>query len=168
MARTEPCPCASGRPYEACCEPFHKGAREAPEPQLLMRSRYSAFSLGLAEYLYRTLDEAHEDRARSYEEVIVELRKASRTYRYPGVTILATEEADRDGVARVLFFARVYEKGQDRSFLERSSFLFDGRGWRYLEGEGLTAAKLPKGTDPAKLTLEGFTSALRAAAQRKK
>jgi SEC-C motif domain protein len=48
-----PCPCGSGLAYEACCEPFHLGAA-APTAEALMRSRYSAFALGLAPYLLRT------------------------------------------------------------------------------------------------------------------
>ena len=44
------CPCGSGDPYSGCCEPLHLGA-PAPSPEALMRSRYSAFALGLADYL---------------------------------------------------------------------------------------------------------------------
>ena len=47
------CPCGSRRVYEECCEPFHLGAA-APTAEALMRSRYSAFALGLAPYLLRT------------------------------------------------------------------------------------------------------------------
>jgi uncharacterized protein YchJ len=34
----------------------------------------------------------------------------------------------------VLFRASVFEKGQDRSFTERSLFARDGAAWRYLSG----------------------------------
>ena len=43
------CPCDSGRPYAACCAPWHAGLNvgmHAPSPEALMRSRYSAFVLG--------------------------------------------------------------------------------------------------------------------------
>jgi len=55
------CPCWSGRTYDACCAPYHRGEREAPDPVSLMRSRYAAFALGEAEYLVRTLAEGHPD-----------------------------------------------------------------------------------------------------------
>jgi SEC-C motif-containing protein len=47
--------CACGRPasYAACCGRFHAGA-DAPTAEALMRSRYSAFAVGDAEYLART------------------------------------------------------------------------------------------------------------------
>jgi len=40
------CPCGSGTAYAACCEPMHQGA-PALTAEALMRSRYSAFVLGL-------------------------------------------------------------------------------------------------------------------------
>jgi len=47
------CPCGSGLPYDGCCGPLHAGA-PAPSPEALMRSRYSAFARGLADYLLAT------------------------------------------------------------------------------------------------------------------
>ncbi|WP_275423743.1 YchJ family protein, partial [Virgisporangium ochraceum] len=46
------CPCGGG-PYAACCGPAHGGA-PAATAEALMRSRYSAFALGDADYLLRT------------------------------------------------------------------------------------------------------------------
>lgn len=47
------CPCESGKPYKACCEPLHAGT-PAPNAEALMRSRYTAFVLGLEDYLLKT------------------------------------------------------------------------------------------------------------------
>jgi SEC-C motif domain protein len=47
------CPCLSGNPYGECCGPLHAGAT-APTAERLMRSRFSAFALGLPEYLLTT------------------------------------------------------------------------------------------------------------------
>lgn len=44
------CPCGTGVPYQQCCQPLHKGAA-ALSPERLMRSRYSAYALGLIDYL---------------------------------------------------------------------------------------------------------------------
>ena len=94
-----------------------------------MRSRFAAFARGDAEYLWRTLHPEHEDRARPRDEVLGELREASRAYRYVRLEIL---EAEGD---HVTFRAGVFQKGADRSFVERSRFARDGGGWRYLSGE---------------------------------
>ena len=52
-----PCPCDSGQTYVQCCGPWHQGLGLgvfAPTPEALMRSRYSAFALGLVDYLTAT------------------------------------------------------------------------------------------------------------------
>jgi SEC-C motif-containing protein len=49
-----PCPCGSGAGYNACCGPLHHGERHAVTAEELMRSRYSAYACGDADYLYRT------------------------------------------------------------------------------------------------------------------
>jgi SEC-C motif domain protein len=52
MTRVQ-CPCGLGEPYSECCGRFHAGAA-APSAELLMRSRFSAFAVGDADYLRRT------------------------------------------------------------------------------------------------------------------
>jgi len=50
------CPCGSGALLDACCGRWHAGAQRllAPDATSLMRSRYSAYALGLLEYLQAT------------------------------------------------------------------------------------------------------------------
>jgi SEC-C motif-containing protein len=112
-----------------------------------MRSRFSAFALGDAEYLWRTLDARHEDRAQPKDEVVRGLRDASRRYRYMRLTILEAKDA------RVLFLAGVFEKGRDRSFVELSQFAHDGAGWRYVSGASREAGELG---DVTALTIDTF------------
>lgn len=99
-----------------------------------MRSRYAAFARGEVEYLWRTLDAGHPDRSAPKGNVLRALRAACDTRRYPGLAVLDHAAPGDDGVARVLFHARVFEKGRDTSFVECSEFLHDGLGWRYLSG----------------------------------
>lgn len=47
------CDCQSGLSYAACCQPWHQGAAAA-DAQALMRSRFCAFRLQLADYLLAT------------------------------------------------------------------------------------------------------------------
>ena len=51
------CPCqqqqANARSYQQCCEPFHQGEAPATAEQL-MRSRFSAYVLGLSQYVRDT------------------------------------------------------------------------------------------------------------------
>lgn len=134
MSRAPPCPCASGEPYARCCEPFHRGEREAPTPSALMRSRYAAFAKAHADYLWRTLHPQHPDRDAPEDLARRAIRASAQAHRYPGLTVLDAQPPGDDGLARVLFFARVFQKGRDRSFSECSEFAHDGVGWRYLRG----------------------------------
>jgi len=50
----EACPCQSGLSYEKCCGQYHKSGNHAPTAETLMRSRYTAYVMGNAQYLFRT------------------------------------------------------------------------------------------------------------------
>lgn len=52
-AQTEQCPCGSANTLAQCCGRYHAG-KPAPSAELLMRSRYSAYVLGLIDYLQAT------------------------------------------------------------------------------------------------------------------
>ena len=46
LSGQDPCPCGSGSTYDACCGRLHRGPDLAETPEALMRSRYTAYSLG--------------------------------------------------------------------------------------------------------------------------
>ncbi len=146
------CPCHSGRTYDACCAPYHRGLREPPDPTALMRSRYAAFALGEAEYLLRTLDAAHVDRALPRAELLRSLRGTRERLRYPSLVILDSRRTEGGG--EVLFAAGVVERGKDQSFVELSDFAHDGAGWRYVSGILVPRAEL--GRAPEGLTIDAF------------
>jgi SEC-C motif-containing protein len=113
-----------------------------------MRSRYAAFALGLGEYLADTLSSDHEDRAASRTDLVRELSRARERQRFMGLTIVHAEGSE------VLFLARIFERGTDRSFAELSTFAFESGSWRYAHGVSVPAANLPG--DPSTLTRESF------------
>ncbi|MBC7550544.1 MAG: YchJ family protein [Cellulomonas sp.] len=51
---TTRCPCLSGQTYDECCGRLHRGELRASTAEILMRSRFSAFAVGDADYLRRT------------------------------------------------------------------------------------------------------------------
>ncbi len=114
-----------------------------------MRSRFAAFALGDAEYLWRTLHPEHEDRALAKDPVIRTLKSTFDSLKFMRLTIIDAKDT------RVLFLAAVFEKGQDRSFVELSTFGHDGTGWRYLDGQASPAFDAKKA---AALTIETFSS----------
>lgn len=120
-----PCPCGSGRPYEACCGPFHAG-RAAPTAEALMRSRYSAFTLQQADYLLASWHPQSRPERLDLAE--------SPAPKWLGLKILATQMTGPD-TATVEFVARCRIGGRASRLHEVSRFeRIEGR-WYYLDGD---------------------------------
>ncbi len=116
-----------------------------------MRSRYAAFALGLGAYLVKTLAKTHEDRALPAEDLARALGQTKNAQKFMGLSILHTASQDNDG--EVLFYARIFEKGAERSFVELSKFVKEGDAWRYASGEPIIARDIsgdPRALDKAK------------------
>jgi SEC-C motif domain protein len=154
MPPAPPCPCSSGLRYSQCCAPYHRGKAEPPDAEALMRSRYSAFALREVAYLWKTLHPEHPYRARPEADMLRELRTSAQSRQFPALVVLDRRPPDAQGVAQVLFFAKVFERGKDRSFVERSDFRHDGTGWRYHSGVLRQPGELP--CAPEQLTLATF------------
>ena len=136
MSGNAACPCGSGRPYGACCEPYHAGG-EPPDAVALMRSRYAAFALAMPDYLVRTLHPDHDDHALPAGALRARLLAHARRAKYRGLRILDHDGPDADGTWRVLFHVSMTLDGRDASFVELSSFVHDGEGLRYIAGRTL-------------------------------
>jgi SEC-C motif-containing protein len=119
-----PCPCGSGRDYRDCCGPWHAGA-PAPDAEALMRSRYTAFTMGLAEYLLDTW--APETRPST-------IQADPRGLTWLGLEVKRHVVHD-DEHATVEFVARTRLGGREHAMREVSRFeRRDGR-WIYVDGD---------------------------------
>ena len=107
-----------------------------------MRSRYAAFALGLGDYLVRTLASSHPDRGRPLQELARDLSRARERHRFTGLRIVRAATSGDCG--QVLFLARVFERGIDRSFGELSTFVREVGAWRYASGEPVTLEELSR------------------------
>src|SRR5690606_25228763 len=115
------CPCGSGQSYGHCCEPVHKGGRAAT-PEALMRSRYSAFALGLDGYLMQSWHSSTRP---------AELGSLDGT-RWRSLQIFGSGETDGQGW--VHFRATFSEQGRWAYLEERSEFRQEQGHWRYVTG----------------------------------
>ncbi len=137
------CPCGSKRPYEQCCGPLLDGRAHAATAEALMRSRYTAFVRGAADYLVDTYDASTRD---PRERDAIE--KWSRESTWLGLEIVATErggEGDDEGV--VEFRAKYRQGGPGQAVRvhhERSRFRRREGRWYYLDGEGVKAQPAAK------------------------
>lgn len=126
-ATASSCPCGSGRDYAACCGPLHAGGI-ADTAEALMRSRYSAYAMRLADYLLATWDP-------STRPAQLEFGADDAATRWLGLKIVEHRMTGED-TAIVEFVARYKVGGGSAARLhERSRFRrIEGR-WYYLDGE---------------------------------
>lgn len=116
-----------------------------------MRSRYTAYSLGMCAYLWQTLAREHPDKQRAESAFVGALTQALDAQRFAGLRVLE-HSADADP-GWVLFYARVYVRGADHSFAELSRFVREDGRWRYASGLLLEKHLL---RDPKTLTRSEF------------
>jgi SEC-C motif-containing protein len=120
-----PCPCGSGAGYQVCCEPLHHGERQAKTAEELMRSRYAAYSVGDADYLFRTW----HPRTRPVDVTI----DADIIWR--GLEVADTVAGGPgDDHGEVEFTARYEDSAGQQSMHEHSQFERRAGRWFYLTG----------------------------------
>ena len=126
MTDSDPCPCGSGQTYGNCCGRFIEGRAVPQTAEQLMRSRYTAYTQGNADWLRETWHPATRRQDLGLEEPV----------RWLGLQILATDAGGpEDAHGTVEFVARYKIGGRARRLYERSRFRRrDGR-WFYLDGD---------------------------------
>lgn len=117
------CPCGSGKTYPQCCQPCHRGDSIAPSPEALMRSRYSAFVLGLADYLLATW---HQDTRPATLEL-------GNSPDWVGLQVLSSGSGSDRGQVH---FRALYRVQGGFGFLEEESdFVCEEGRWYYISGK---------------------------------
>jgi SEC-C motif domain protein len=138
-----PCPCGSTLSYQTCCAPLHQGQAAASCEQL-MRSRYSAFVLGLGDYLVQSW---HPD----FLGGLTAIELGRQETRWVGLEIVNTQDGTPDDEeGQVEFKAWFLDAGQRHCLHERSRFTRLARRWVYTEGVQFPhdSCPLPGRNDP--------------------
>lgn len=125
LAVTTLCPCGKGKDYSDCCAPYHLG-EAAPTAEALMRSRYSAYVLGLEPYLLTTW---HTSTRPSSLEL-----DSSPQPQWLGLTVKAHTPASEGETATVEFVARYKVNGRAERLHEISNFVCEAGRWFYVDG----------------------------------
>ncbi len=134
MSDSSLCPCNSGLLYKECCQPLHHNKSVAENAEKLMRSRYSAFQLGLIDYLLETL---HPSKRHPGEREA--LQESISGTKWLGLKIIDHKEANN--LAEVQF-AAFYEDDPVGQLHERSRFTREAGRWFYHDGLFLPPIKL--------------------------
>jgi SEC-C motif-containing protein len=123
------CPCGLAYDYEACCGRYISGELAAPTPEALMRSRYTAYTLGKIDYIARTMRGPalvgfDSEQARAWAQAAIWL----------GLSIVSAPTAVGDD-GEVEFQARYRSQGKIHILHECSQFQRDVDGcWYYVDG----------------------------------
>jgi SEC-C motif-containing protein len=122
------CPCGNPTNYMNCCGKYHHGT--LPENALaLMRSRYSAYALHLADYIIETTHP--QGYVPSKDEVLL----FCKTTTFEGLKILKFVDGPKE--AYVTFTAYLKQGGKNASFTEESYFVKTNGRWLYKSGRHL-------------------------------
>src|SRR5262245_41850868 len=115
------CPCGADARYAQCCGRAHAGTA-APTALALMRSRYSAYVLGDADYLLRTWAELTRPVQLNLDVAL----------RWQGMRVL--RDAEDGDSAEVEFIARFRKGGRVHVLHETSRFVRSQGAWFYVDG----------------------------------
>lgn len=122
------CPCGSKKQYKNCCQLIHNDHHLATKPELLMRARFSAYTLGLIDFIVATYHPSCH--AQNQIEGIEDGCKLTWTKL---VVKHSVNSSDQEGF--VHFKAYYIENGQSGYLEEKSRFIKENNRWFYIDGE---------------------------------
>ncbi|MDB4297758.1 YchJ family metal-binding protein [Flavobacteriaceae bacterium] len=122
------CPCGSSKSFSSCCEPIHKDIFKAKTPEMLMRSRYSAFTIANIDYLLSS----HHSSTRPTKEAN-EIKEWATNVKWIKLEVLETNIIDNtEGF--VTFKAHFSENNKSEVIFEKSRFVKENNHWTYIDG----------------------------------
>jgi SEC-C motif domain protein len=127
------CPCGSETALKDCCLPIIQGKKTPQTAEQLLRSRYTAFTLGETDYVLST----HHSRT-LHEVKREEIEEWSKSSQWLGLKIVQSEagkETDTQGT--IVFCARYHSEGKDHDHWEQSYFEKENGQWRFLDAKGI-------------------------------
>lgn len=127
-----PCPCGSQKKYKKCCRIFHNGAL-APNAQLLMKSRFSAYVADNANYIIKTTHRENPDYCENINTWKASILAFCQITEFEKLDILEVAEGKEESF--VTFKATLLQEAKDCSFIEKSRFLYEDGIWLYHSGE---------------------------------
>jgi len=121
------CPCGSNVPYFDCCNRFISTEKSAPTAELLMRSRYTAYTQAEFGYIKRTMKGKALRRFNKQ-------RSEERTHKvnwHKLEIIKVFQSGNRHFVEFIAYFSI---DNKSETLHERSEFLFENGKWYYVDG----------------------------------
>ena len=120
------CPCGTNKKYTVCCAPYLEGAAIAPTAEILMRSRYTAYTLVRELYLLATWHTSTRPSSLGFE--------GEPPTQWIGLELKRHEQQDENR-AIVEFVARYKVNGRAHRLHEVSRFVREDGWWFYVNGD---------------------------------
>ena len=122
------CPCGSEQSLAQCCGTYHSGT-PAPSAEALMRSRYSAYVLGLIDYLVRSTLPAQQNGLDQQA-----IRSWSQSSTWLRLEVERAEHIPGDPAhAYITFTAHWRDSSGEHSHRERSAFVTHAGNWYFID-----------------------------------
>jgi SEC-C motif-containing protein len=122
------CPCGNKKIYTECCGRFIDGTAFPATPEELMRSRYTAYSLGQIDYIEKTMRPPASDHFDAVRE-----KSLVRDTHWDHLTVMNSSFDSNKGY--VEFIATYSADGKKNTLHEISEFHFDDGKWYYVDGK---------------------------------
>ena len=133
------CPCGSLKKYKKCCKPFHDKITFPKTALELMKSRFSAFAVLIADYIIFTTHENNSDYISDLKSWNQDIMNFSKNTRFERLEILDFIEGEVESF--VTFKATLFQDNNDISFIEKSRFIKTDGIWKYVDAEFLEEGK---------------------------
>lgn len=121
------CPCGGGKAFADCCKLILKDHSAAKTAEQLMRSRYTAFTLGDNKYLLKSWAQSTRPET---------IQADDPALHWLGLEVKECEGGlENDTTGTVTFTARFLSSGHFCQLHECSRFIREERHWYYRDGE---------------------------------
>ncbi len=135
MSKEILCPCGTGSRYSVCCQPFVEMGQQPATAEALMRSRYTAFTMGNADYL---LSSWHPSTRPKELDL-------STSPTWCKLEILATKEGLENHKQGIVEFKATYMgQGKTGTLHEVSRFVREKGSWFYVDGDIQDTENMPR------------------------
>lgn len=125
-----PCPCNSDKAYSACCGLYIGTKEHAPNPEAMMRSRYTAYVIGDIDHLMKTIPllqrKAFDQRA---------ALAWSKAAEWLGLDVKGSKEFEQGKKARVEFIAKYKIEGEEQIHHEIALFEKTQNRWFFIDSK---------------------------------
>lgn len=130
ITQSDHCPCGSTKTYSKCCAVYIDGKKSPPSPEMLMRSRYTAYTQANIDYIAQTMKGAA-----AKDFFSAETKRWAEHVKWLGLTILHISPIENNDHGFVEFKIDYLFNGKRQGLHEISEFRYEEGKWFYIDGE---------------------------------